>query len=77
LLRRLVVPVLALGVLSACALLPVGWTGRQAGLTSAGAAPVGSDRLSGIENLEGTGYAVRLALSLLREQPLLPLAIAP
>ena len=33
-LRRLVVPVLALGVLSACALLPVGWTGRQAGLAS-------------------------------------------
>ncbi len=34
LLRRLVVPVLALGVLSACAVLPVGWTGRQAGLAS-------------------------------------------
>ena len=33
-LRRLVVPVLALGVLSACAVLPVGWTGRQAGLAS-------------------------------------------
>jgi rare lipoprotein A len=32
--RRLVVPVLALGVLSACAVLPVGWTGRQAGLAS-------------------------------------------
>ena len=35
LLRRLVVPVLAFGVLSACsALLPAGWTGRQAGLAS-------------------------------------------
>jgi rare lipoprotein A len=33
--RRPVVLVLALGVLSACtALLPVGWTGRQAGLAS-------------------------------------------
>ena len=33
--RRLVVLVLALGVLSACStLLPVGWTGRQAGLAS-------------------------------------------
>ena len=29
--------------------------------TAAGAAPVGSDRLSGIENLEGTFYADRLA----------------
>ena len=32
--RRLVVLVLALGALSACAALPVGWTGRQAGLAS-------------------------------------------
>jgi rare lipoprotein A len=32
--RRPVVLVLALGVLSACTVLPVGWTGRQAGLAS-------------------------------------------
>jgi rare lipoprotein A len=32
--RSLVVLVLALGVLSACSALPVGWTGRQAGLAS-------------------------------------------
>ena len=32
-----------------------------AGGTAAGAAPVGSDRLAGIENLEGTFYADRLA----------------
>ena len=32
--RRPVVLVLALGVLSACTVLPVGWTGRPAGLAS-------------------------------------------
>jgi rare lipoprotein A len=32
--RRPVVLVLALGVLSACTVLPVGWTGRQSGLAS-------------------------------------------
>ena len=32
--RRLAVLALALGALSACAVLPVGWTGRQAGIAS-------------------------------------------
>ncbi|HET9541398.1 MAG TPA: hypothetical protein VFQ46_12420, partial [Candidatus Limnocylindria bacterium] len=38
-----------------------GVTADLASGTAASAAPVGSDRLSGIENLEGTSYADRLA----------------
>ena len=43
LVRRLVVPVLALGVLSACsALLPVGWTGRYGRRTASGTVHTGA-----------------------------------
>jgi rare lipoprotein A len=40
--RRLVVPVLALGVLSACTLLPVGWTGLYGRRTASGTVHTGA-----------------------------------